>query len=83
MGQFANQASIVDPSPRVPVKSFFCDWLPYRRPSRLQKLHASLLVHLKMCRAGADVNSGYPGRIRAVVNLSRPHRGSSDYRHSS
>ena len=34
-----------------------------------------LAGHLKMCRAGADVNSGYPGRIRAVVNLSRPHCG--------
>jgi hypothetical protein len=30
-----------------------------------------------MCKAGADVNSGFPERIRAVVNLSRPHCGSS------
>jgi len=36
-----------------------------------------LLATFKMCRAGADVNSGYPERIRAVVNLSRPHCGSS------
>jgi len=83
MGRFANEASIVDPSPRVPIKSDFCDWLPYRRPSRLRRLHASLLAHLKMCGAGADVNSGYPGRIHAVVNLSRPHSGSSDNGHSS
>jgi hypothetical protein len=83
MARLANEVSIADPSPRMPIRSAFTIGYPSEGPSRLQRLNASLLATFKMCRAGADVDSGYLGGIRAVGNLSRPHCGSSVNGHGS
>lgn len=72
MGRFANAALIAGSLPPGADRKLLLQLATIAKDLKPAQAASKLAGHLKMCRAGDDGNSGYPGRIRPVVNLSRP-----------